>query len=65
LPPKSPELNPVVNIWQNLRQTQLNNRVFDTYDAILDARCQVWKKLIVLPDVITSIGQRDWAIIGQ
>ncbi|MGA1753802.1 MAG: IS630 family transposase [Pontimonas sp.] len=65
LPPKSPELNPVENIWQYLRQTWLANRVFDSYDAILDAGCQAWKNLIALPDVITSIGTRDWAKVGQ
>ena len=30
LPPYSPELNPVENIWQYLRQNHLANRVFDT-----------------------------------
>ena len=65
LPPKSPELNPVENIWQYLRQTWLANRVFDTYDAILDAGCQAWNNLITLPDLITSIGTRDWAKIRQ
>lgn len=65
LPPKSPELNPVENIWQYLRQTWLPNRVFDTYDAILHAGCQAWNNLIALPDVITSIGTRDWAKVGQ
>jgi transposase len=37
LPPRSPELNPVENIWQYMRQTWLSNRVFDDYDAIVDA----------------------------
>ena len=65
LPPKSPELNPVETIWQYLRQTWLANRVFDSYDAILDAGCQAWNNLIALPDVITSIGTRDWVKVGQ
>ena len=65
LPPKSPELNPVENIWQYLRQTWLANRIFDTYDAILQAGCQARNNLIALPDVITSIGTRDWAKVGQ
>jgi transposase len=26
----APELNPVENIWQYLRQTRLSNRVFNT-----------------------------------
>lgn len=65
LPPKAPELNPVENIWQYLRQTWLANRVFDTYDAIVDAGCQAWKNLIATPGTITSIGSRDWAEMGQ
>jgi len=30
LPPYSPELNPVENIWAYLRGNKLSNRVFDT-----------------------------------
>ena len=65
VPPKSPERNPVENIWPYLRQTWRANRVFDTYDAIRDAGWQAWTNLIAPPDVITSIGTRDWAKIGQ
>src|SRR5712691_8666820 len=32
LPPKSPELNPVANIWQFIRDNWLSNRVFRSYD---------------------------------
>jgi transposase len=63
LPSRSPELNPVENIWQYLRQNWLSNRVFPTYDAILDAGCEAWNKLIVQPQTITSIGMRKWAHI--
>ncbi len=55
LPPYSPELNPVENIWQYLRQNYLANRIFDTYDAILDACCDAWNALVALPDTIRSI----------
>ena len=61
----SPELNPVENVWQYLRANWLSNRVFDTYDAIIDAACEAWNKLIAQPDTITSIGMRDWAHVGQ
>ena len=36
LPPRAPELNPVENIWHFLRQNWLANRVFKSYDDILD-----------------------------
>jgi transposase len=61
LPPYSPELNPVETVRQFLRQNQLSNRVFDSYDAIVDACCTAWNALIDDPARITSIATRDWA----
>ena len=65
LPSRAPELNPVENIWQYLRQNWLSNRVFDSYDAIIDAACEAWRKLLAKPKLVASIGLRDWAHIGQ
>jgi hypothetical protein len=39
LPPKCPELNPVENIWQFIRDNWLSNRVFRSYDDILKHCC--------------------------
>ena len=65
LPSRSPELNPMENVWQFMRQNWLSNRVFETYDDILDAGCTAWNRLIAQPQTITSIGSRKWAHIGQ
>jgi transposase len=65
LPSRAPELNPVENIWQYLRQNWLSNRVFNTYEDIIDAACDAWRKLIAKHDIITSIGSREWALTGQ
>jgi transposase len=65
LPSRSPELNPVANVWQYLRQNWLANRVFDTYDDILDAGCDAWNRLMARPQSIISIGMREWAHRGQ
>lgn len=65
LPSRSPELNPVENVWQYLRQNWLSNTVFEDYQAILEAGCNAWNKLIARPEAITSIGLRDWAHAGQ
>jgi putative transposase len=65
LPSRAPELNPVENVWHYLRQNWLSNRVFDTYDAILDAACEAWNKFIAHPQAVTSIGMREWAHVGQ
>ena len=59
LPSRSPELNPVENIWQYLRQNWLSNRVFEDYDAIIEAGCQAWNKLMNQPETIMSIGSRE------
>jgi transposase len=64
LPSRSPELNPVENVWQYLRANWLSNRVFADYDAILDAGCEAWNRLIEKPETIRSIGTRDWVTIG-
>jgi DDE superfamily endonuclease len=65
LPSRAPELNPVENIWQYLRANWLSNRVFETYEDIVDATCEAWNKLIALPDTISSIGTRAWAHVGR
>jgi len=65
LPSRSPELNPVENVWQYLRQNWLSNRVFETYEDILDGGCGAWNRLIAQPQTIMSIGTRDWAHAGQ
>jgi transposase len=65
LPPRSPELNPVENVWQYLRQTHLSNRVFETYRAILDAASDAWNRLIEKPYKIMSLGLRPWAYTGH
>jgi hypothetical protein len=65
LPSRSPELNPVEQIWQFMRANFPSNRVFETQDEIIDASCGAWNRLVALPDTITSIGMRQWAPIGQ
>jgi transposase len=61
LPSKSPELNPVENIWQYMRDNWLSNRIFANYDDILDHCCFNWNKLVERPWLIMSIGTRQWA----
>lgn len=65
LPPRSPELNPVENIWQYIRANWLSNRIFENYDAIIEAACEAWNKLLAVPNTIRSIGMRDWAHVGR
>lgn len=59
LPPPAPELNPVENIWQYIRDNWLLNRIFGNYDDIVALCCEAWNKLIERPWAIRSIGMRE------
>jgi putative transposase len=61
LPARAPELNPVENIWQYMRENWISNRIFTSYTDILDHCCEAWSKLVDQPWTIMSIGLRDWA----
>ena len=60
LPPYSPELNPIENVWEYLRANKLSNSVFDDYTAIVDRCCVAWNWLMDAPDRIRSIATRSW-----
>jgi transposase len=53
LPPYSPELNPVENLWHYLRSHHLSNRAYTDYDDLLDAGGVAWRQLT--PEVIKSV----------
>lgn len=53
LPPYSPELNPVENLWHHLRSHYLSNRAYADYDALVDAGTAAWRTLT--PEVFRSI----------
>ena len=61
LPPYSPELNPIENLWQFLRHNFLNARVHDGCQAVVDACCDAWNRLRAIPGKIRSITTREWA----
>ena len=61
LPPKCPELNPVENVWQFMRDNWLSNRIFSSYDDIVDRCCFAWNRLTDQPWRIMTLGLRTWA----
>ena len=61
LPPYAPELNAMENVWEYLRGNRLSHKVWDAYDAILDACCDAWNSLAEEPQRLTSITNRSWA----
>ena len=61
LPPYSPELNPMENVWAYLRANKLAISVFDTVGDILDACCDAWNFFAENTEVVQSITTREWA----
>jgi len=55
LPPRSPELNPMENLWHYMRSHYWSNRVYVDYTALLDAATVAWRAVCALPALITSV----------
>ena len=60
LPPYSPELNPVEQIWSWLRQHALANRTFKGYEDIVEACSDAWVSFIADVEQVKSLCHRDW-----
>ena len=60
LPPRCPKLNPVENVWQFMRDNWLSNRIFKSYDDIVDHCCFAWNTLINQSWRVKSISLRQW-----
>lgn len=63
LPAASPELNPVEQLWQHLRDKFLANRVFKCASEIVDACCEAWNAYVDVSGTISSLCSRSWAIL--
>lgn len=62
LPPYSPELNPVENIWEELREKGFSNRVFSDLDALEGQLSRSLKYLEDHPEITKSIAGWSWII---
>jgi hypothetical protein len=60
LPPYSPELNPVEQLWRELRRRFFAHRLFATVGAVIDACCHAWNAVAADPDLIRSVTGFAW-----
>ena len=60
LPAYSPELNPVERLWLYLKQRFLSHRLLDDYDAIVDAACVAWNRLVAEVGRVKSLCTYPW-----
>lgn len=65
LPPYSPELNPIEQVWQWLRQNELANRCFEGYEDIVEQCCRAWNSFISDSKRVASLCSRDWIKVGN
>ena len=60
IPPYTPEMNPIEQIWKELRARGFHNEVFQTLEKVVDRLCEIIRNLS--SDTIRSITARDWII---
>jgi transposase len=52
LPPYSPELNPIENLWHYLKSHYWSNRNYTDYDALEDA---AWQTAVLDQDLMKTV----------
>ena len=55
LPPYSPELNPVENLWHYLKSHYWSNRRYDNVEALFDAAEHAWQATCLDSEKLRSI----------
>lgn len=60
IPPYTPEMNPIEQIWKQIRSMGFKNEVFNTLADVVDRLCETICKLT--EEMVQSITGRDWII---
>ena len=60
LPPYSPELNPIEQVWQWLRQRCLSNRTFKGFEDIVEQLSRAWNAFISDIERVKKLCAREW-----
>ncbi len=60
LPPYSPELNPIEQVWSWLRQHYLANQSFADYDDIVSKICMAWNQFLECGERVKNMCSRKW-----
>lgn len=60
IPPYTPEMNPIEQIWKEIRKRGFKNEVFATLEKVVDRLCDTICSLT--SDVIHTITGRSWII---
>jgi len=60
LPPYTPEMNPIEQIWKELRKRGFKNEIFQTLDKVVDRLCETICSLT--NDIVKSVTGRQWIL---
>ena len=60
LPPYSPELNPIENLWHYLRSHYWSNRKYADYAALETAAIYAWRQACLDPNTIRSVCRAEY-----
>ncbi len=60
IPPYTPEMNPIEQIWKEIRKRGFKNEVFQSLDKVVERLCDTIRSLS--KDTIISITGRDWIL---
>ncbi len=60
IPPYTPEMNPIEQIWKELRKRGFKNEIFSTLEKVVERLCDVICSLT--PEVVHSITGRNWIV---
>ena len=55
LPPYSPELNPIENLWHYLRSHYWSNRCYPDYENLTHAAIHAWQQACLNPELIKTV----------
>jgi putative transposase len=62
IPPYTPEMNPIEQIWKEIRKIGFCKEVFATLEKVMDRLCETFRSLS--KDTIRSIPGRAWILSG-
>ena len=62
IPPYTPEMNPIEQIWKEIRKRGFKNEIFSSLSKVIDRLCDTICSLSA--DVVKSITARNWILNG-
>ena len=60
IPPYTPEMNPIEQIWKEIRKRGFRNELFQTLDKVVDRLCDTICSLT--KETVKSITGREWIL---